>query len=150
MSAKALILLQLFLLAVKGQVKESKPSKWTQARLQVRMKGTLYIIVYTISLLSLVHTSDISISTKIDTKTKHDLSSGTCKYKSTRICLCFVFCSALGLCFDYVLMLVLMSLYMSQASLHSFVLPFVCPYMLMLMPRVWTIDQWCEPGFSQF
>ena len=25
-------------------------------------------------------------------------------------------------------MLVLMSLYMSQASLHSFVLPFVCPY----------------------
>ena len=42
--------------------------------------------------------------------------------------LCFVFCSALGLCFDYVLMLVLLSLYMSQASLHSFVLPFVCLY----------------------
>ena len=64
---------------------------------------------------------------KIDTKTKHDLSSGTCKYKTTRIFLCFVYCSALGLCFDCVLMLVLMSLYMSQASLHSFVLPFVCP-----------------------
>ena len=44
---------------------------------------------------------------KIDTKTKHDLSSWTCKYKTTRICLCFVFCSALGLCFDYVLMLML-------------------------------------------
>ena len=65
---------------------------------------------------------------KIDTKAKHDLSSGTCKYKTTRICLCFVFCSALGLCFDYVLMLVLMSLNMSQASLHSFHLRFVCPY----------------------
>ena len=35
---------------------------------------------------------------KIDTKTKHYLSSGTCKYKTTRIFLCFVFCSALGLC----------------------------------------------------
>ena len=65
---------------------------------------------------------------KIDTKTKHDLSSGTCKYKTTRIFLWFVFCSALGLCFDYVLMVVLMSLYMSQALLHSFVFPFVCPY----------------------
>ena len=42
--------------------------------------------------------------------------------------LCFVFCSALGLSFDYDLMLVLMSLYMSQASLYCFVLPFVCPY----------------------
>ena len=52
---------------------------------------------------------------KIDTKTKHDFSSGTCEDKTTRIFLCFVFCSALGLCFDYVLMLVLMSLYMSQA-----------------------------------
>ena len=31
----------------------------------------------------------------------------------------------LRLCY---LMLVLMSLYMSQVSLHSFVLPFVCPY----------------------
>ena len=56
----------------------------------------------------------------IDTKTKHDLCSGTFKYKTTRIFLCFVFCSALGLCFDYVLMVVLMSLYMSQTWLHSF------------------------------
>ena len=55
---------------------------------------------------------------KIYKKTKHDLSFGTCKYKTSRVFLCFVFCSALRLCFDYVLMviLVLMSLYMlSQA-----------------------------------
>ena len=66
---------------------------------------------------------------KIDTKTKHDLSSGTCKYKTTIIFLRFVFC--FGLCFDYVLMLVLMPILMSQAWLHSFVLPFVCPHAYM-------------------
>ena len=38
------------------------------------------------------------------------------------------FCSVLGLCFDYALILVLMSIYMSQAWHHSFVLPFVCLY----------------------
>ena len=80
--------------------------------------------------LSLVHTSDISISTRSIGKQSmiYPLGLRTCKYKTTRIFLWFVFCSALGLCFDYVLMVVLMSLYMSQPSLHSFVFPFVCPY----------------------
>ena len=35
---------------------------------------------------------------KINTKTKHDFFSGTCEDKTTRIFLCFAFCSALGLC----------------------------------------------------
>ena len=48
--------------------------------------------------------------------------------KGHACCPLLAFCSALGLCFDYVLMLVLMSLYMSQAWLHSFVLRFVCHY----------------------
>ena len=40
---------------------------------------------------------------KINTKTKHDICSRICEDK-TRIFLCFVFCSALGLCLDYDLM----------------------------------------------
>ena len=77
-----------------------------------------------------VHTSDISIKHRINTKTKQDFSCGTCEDKTTRIFLCFAFCSALGfrllfLCLDYDLML--MTILMSQASLHSFVLPFVLP-----------------------
>ena len=56
--------------------------------------------------LSLVHTSDISISIyKINTKTKHDFFSRTCEDKTTRIFLYFAFCSALGVCLDYDLML---------------------------------------------
>ena len=62
---------------------------------------------------------------KINTKTKHDISSGTCEDKTTRIFLCFVFCSAHGLCLDYDLMLMITTILMSQARLHSFVLPFV-------------------------
>ena len=38
---------------------------------------------------------------KINMKTKHDFSSGTCEDKTMRIFLCFAFCSALGLCLDY-------------------------------------------------
>ena len=34
---------------------------------------------------------------KINTKTKHDFSSGTCEDKTTIIFLCFLFCSAVGL-----------------------------------------------------
>ena len=52
---------------------------------------------------------------KMNTKTKHDFSSGTCEDKTTRIFLCFAFCSALGLCLDYGLMLMLMTILMSQA-----------------------------------
>ena len=59
--------------------------------------------------LSLVDTSDISISKE----KKHDFSSGTCEDKITRIFLCFAFCSALGLCLDYDLMLMLMTILMS-------------------------------------
>ena len=65
---------------------------------------------------------------KINTKTKHDFSSGTCEDKTTRIFLCFAFWCPLGLCLDYDLMLMLMTILMSQAWLHSFDLPFVCPY----------------------
>ena len=60
---------------------------------------------------------------KINTKTKH-ISSGTCEDK-TRIFLCFVFCSALGLRLDYDLMLMITTILMSQARLNSFVLPLV-------------------------
>ena len=42
---------------------------------------------------------------KIKTKTKLHISLGTCTDKTTRIFLCFVFCSALGLCLDNDLML---------------------------------------------
>ena len=49
------------------------------------------------------------------TRAKHDFSSGTCEDKTTRIFLCFVFCSALGLCLDYDLMIMLMTILMSQA-----------------------------------
>ena len=45
---------------------------------------------------------------KINTKTKHHFSSGTCEDKTTRIFLCFAFCSAHGLCLDYDLMVMLM------------------------------------------
>ena len=38
-------------------------------------------------------------------KTKYDFFSGTCEDKTTIIFLCFAFCSALGLCLDYDLML---------------------------------------------
>ena len=51
---------------------------------------------------------------EIKTKTKNDISSGTCEDK-TRIFLCFVFCSALGLCLDYNLMLMITTILMSQA-----------------------------------
>ena len=61
---------------------------------------------------------------KINTKTKHDISSETCEDKA-RFFLCFIFCSALGLCFDSDLMLMLTMILMSQAWLHSFVLLFV-------------------------
>ena len=44
---------------------------------------------------------------KINTKTKHDISSGTCEDKTTRLFLCFVFCWVLSLCMDYDLMLML-------------------------------------------
>ena len=46
-------------------------------------------------------------------KTKCDISSGTCKDK-TRIFLCFVFCSAHGLCLDNDLMLMVTTTLMSQ------------------------------------
>ena len=62
-------------------------------------------------------------------KTKHDFSSGTCENKTTRIFLCFAFCSAFGLCLNYDLML--MTILMSQAWLHSFVLPFI--YFVLLL-----------------
>ena len=62
---------------------------------------------------------------KINTKTKHDISSGTCEDKTTIVFLCYVFCSALGLCLDYDLKLMITTILMTQASLHSCVLPFV-------------------------
>ena len=52
---------------------------------------------------------------KIDTKTRHDISFGTFKDKTTRIFLCFVFCLALGLCLDYDLMLMITTILMPQA-----------------------------------
>ena len=70
---------------------------------------------------------------KIDTKTKHDISSGTCTYKTTRISLCFVFCSALGLCFDYVLILCLCR---SICRRRHFIPLFCLLFVLMLMPLV--------------
>ena len=67
-------------------------------------------------------------------KTKDGFSSETCEDKTTRIFLCFAFCSALCLCLDYdlmlMLMLMLMTILMSQAWLDSFVLPFVFPLCL--------------------
>ena len=74
---------------------------------------------------------------KINTKTRHYFSFGTCEDKTTRIFLCFAFCSALGLCLDYDLML--MTILMSEAWHYSFVLPFVFALMLMLS---------CEPGLK--
>ena len=62
---------------------------------------------------------------KINTKTKCDISSGTCEDKTARIFLCFFFCSALGLCLDCDLMFMITTILVSQAWLHSFVLPFV-------------------------
>ena len=53
---------------------------------------------------------------KVNTKTKHDFSSGTCEDKTTRIFLCFAFCSALGLC-----------LWRSLCRRLDFV-PLFCPY----------------------
>ena len=71
---------------------------------------------------------------KINRKTKRDISSETCEDKTARIFLDFVFCSALGLCLGYDLMLVL--ILMSQARLHSFVLPFVLSLCLCLCSSV--------------
>ena len=51
---------------------------------------------------------------KIKTKTKRDISSGTCKDKTTRIFLCFAFCSSLGLCLDYDLILMITTILISQ------------------------------------
>ena len=68
-----------------------------------------------------------------NTKTKHDLSSETCEDKTTRIFHCFAFCSALGLCLDYDLML--MTILMTSFPCFAFCFAF----MLMLS---------CEPGFS--
>ena len=50
---------------------------------------------------------------KISTKTKHDISSGTCEDKIARIFFCFVFCAVLGLRLD--LMLVHTTILMSHA-----------------------------------
>ena len=53
---------------------------------------------------------------KIITKTKqNDIFSGTCKDKTTRIFLCFIFCSTLGICLDYDLLLMLTTVLMLQA-----------------------------------
>ena len=66
--------------------------------------------------LSLVHTSDRhQHKDKINRKTKPDISSGTCKDKTTRIFLCFIFRSALGLCLDYDLTHVIATILTSQA-----------------------------------
>ena len=62
---------------------------------------------------------------KIDMKTKHDVSSGSCEDKTEKIFLCFIFCFALGLCLHDNLTLMLVTILMSQAWLHFFVLPFV-------------------------
>ena len=53
---------------------------------------------------------------KIKTKVKRDISPVTCKDKTTRIFLCFVFCSALGLCLDYDLMLMITTIVMSRLN----------------------------------
>ena len=71
---------------------------------------------------------------KINTETKRDIFSGTCKDKTARIFLCFIFCSALGLCLDYDLMF--MTILMSQAWLSFFVLPFVLSLCLCLRSHV--------------
>ena len=70
-------------------------------------------------------------------KTKDEFSSETCEDKTTRIFLCFAFCSALCLCLDYDLMLMLMTILMSQAWLD----PLCFALMLMLMLS-------CEPGLN--
>ena len=44
----------------------------------------------------------------------HDISSETCDDKTTRVFLCFVFCSALGLYLDYDLMLMITMILKSQ------------------------------------
>ena len=63
---------------------------------------------------------------KINTKTKRDISSGTCKDKTTRIFLCFVFCAAFGLC-------TWQSLCRRLASFLYFAFCFVLMVILMLM-----------------
>ena len=68
-------------------------------------------------------------------KTKHDISSGTCEDK-TRIFLSFLFCSVLGLCLVYDFMLMTTTIFMSQAWLRSFVLPFVLTLCLYLCSSV--------------
>ena len=69
---------------------------------------------------------------KINTKTKHDISSGTCEDKTTRIFLYLVICSVFGLCLNFDLLLMITMILMSQAWLHSFVLPFVLSLCLCL------------------
>ena len=89
-----------------------------------------------VRLLSLLHTSDISVSTRSIRKQSIIYPLGLVNTKQREfffvssfvLLLAYASTMFLCLCFDYVLMLVLMSLYMLQASLHSFVLPFVCPY----------------------
>ena len=76
--------------------------------------------------LSLVHTSDISISNE----NKAWLLLWDLRRQNNENFSLFrlLFCSALGLCLYYDLMLI--TILMSQAWLHSFVLPFVLPLCL--------------------
>ena len=83
---------------------------------------------------------------KINTKTKHlSMISPLGLAKIKQDFLCFVFCSALGLCLHYDFMLMIMSILMSQVWLHSFVLPFVLSLCLCLCPRVnRRLVVWCR------
>ena len=74
-------------------------------------------------------------------KTKHDISSGNGEDKTTRIFLCFVFCSVLGLCLDYG-----PYVYAYDDSYAAGLTSFLCfafCFVLMLMFK-------CEPGLKGY
>ena len=81
-------------------------------------------------------------------QTKKDLMHGLMHTKQREFFFVSSFVLLLPYASTYVLMLVIMSLYMTQAWLHSFVLPFVCPYVYaasvsqaLMMPKYhWTTD----------
>ena len=82
---------------------------------------------------------------KINTKTKYDIFSGTFEDKTTRNFLCFVFCSAIGLCLDYDLMLTLRRPSCRRLDFIPFFFAFCFILMLMLMLMLMFK---CEPVFS--
>ena len=82
---------------------------------------------------SLVHTSDVSVRTRWIRKQCKTSLLGLAKIKEQESFLIFIFCSVLSLCLNHDLTLMLATILMSKAWLHSSVLPFVLTLYLLCL-----------------